>query len=113
VVHGDLKAANVLLMRGGEDPGGLWARNLGYRVTAKVADFGLALSLDPKDTHATMAARVSRICRRHASSSPAAAHRLSHCAARSPPPTTVRPAVTGAAAVLRHVARSSTSLVNS
>jgi hypothetical protein len=28
-------------------------------VTAKVADFGLALSLDPKDTHAAMAARVS------------------------------------------------------
>jgi serine/threonine protein kinase len=62
VVHGDLKAANVLLTRGGEDPGGLWARNLGYRVTAKVADFGLALSLDPKDTHATMAARVSAEC---------------------------------------------------
>jgi serine/threonine protein kinase len=59
VVHGDLKAANVLLTRGGEDVGGLWAQSLGYRVTAKVADFGLALSLDPKDTHATMAARVS------------------------------------------------------
>jgi serine/threonine protein kinase len=59
VVHGDLKAANVLLTRGGEDVRGLWARNLGYCVTAKVADFGLALSLDPKDTHATMAARVS------------------------------------------------------
>jgi serine/threonine protein kinase len=58
VVHGDLKAANVLLTHGGEDVGGLWARNLGYRVTAKVADFGLALSLDPKDTHATMAARM-------------------------------------------------------
>jgi serine/threonine protein kinase len=58
VVHGDLKAANVLLTRGGEDVEGLWAANLGYRVTAKVADFGLALQLDPKDTHATMAARV-------------------------------------------------------
>jgi serine/threonine protein kinase len=57
-VHGDLKAANVLLTRGGEDVGGLWGHTLGYRVTAKVADFGLALSLDPKDTHATMAARV-------------------------------------------------------
>jgi serine/threonine protein kinase len=58
-VHGDLKAANVLLTRGGEDVGGLWGHTLGYRVTAKVADFGLALQLDPKDTHATMAARVS------------------------------------------------------
>jgi serine/threonine protein kinase len=58
VVHGDLKAANVLLTRGGEDVGGLWGASLGYRVTAKVADFGLALQLDPKDTHATMAARV-------------------------------------------------------
>jgi serine/threonine protein kinase len=58
VVHGDLKAANVLLTRAGEDVGRLWARTLGYRVTAKVADFGLALQLDPKDTHATMAARV-------------------------------------------------------
>lgn len=59
VVHGDLKAANVLLTRGGEDVGGVWAATLGYKVTAKVADFGLALSLDPNDTHATMAARVS------------------------------------------------------
>uniref|UniRef100_A0A383W883 Protein kinase domain-containing protein n=1 Tax=Tetradesmus obliquus TaxID=3088 RepID=A0A383W883_TETOB len=57
VVHGDLKAANVLLTRGGEDCGGLWASCLGYRVTAKVADFGLALQLDASDTHATMAAR--------------------------------------------------------
>ncbi|WIA35332.1 hypothetical protein OEZ86_003786 [Tetradesmus obliquus] len=57
VVHGDLKAANVLLTRGGEDCGGLWASCLGFRVTAKVADFGLALQLDPSDTHATMAAR--------------------------------------------------------
>eukprot|EP00883_Tetradesmus_obliquus_P006895 jgi/Sobl393_1/17454/SZX64266.1 len=57
VVHGDLKAANVLLTRGGEDCGGLWAACLGFRVTAKVADFGLALQLDPSDTHATMAAR--------------------------------------------------------
>ncbi|KAF6240407.1 kinase-like domain-containing protein [Scenedesmus sp. NREL 46B-D3] len=57
VVHGDLKAANVLLTRGGEDVGGLWAASMGYRVTAKVADFGLALQLDPQDTHATMAAR--------------------------------------------------------
>jgi serine/threonine protein kinase len=62
VVHGDLKAANVLLTRGGEDVGGLWGHTLGYRVTAKVADFGLALSLDPKDTHATMAARVRAPC---------------------------------------------------
>jgi hypothetical protein len=29
------------------------------QVTAKVADFGLALPLDPSDTHATLAARVS------------------------------------------------------
>lgn len=30
-----------------------------WQVTAKVADFGLALPLDPSDTHATLAARVS------------------------------------------------------
>jgi hypothetical protein len=31
------------------------------QVTAKVADFGLALPLDPADTHATLAARVSYV----------------------------------------------------
>ncbi|KAF8060546.1 RPL6 [Scenedesmus sp. PABB004] len=57
VVHGDLKAGNVMLTKGGDDPGGVWAATVGYRVTAKVADFGLALPLGPADTHATMAAR--------------------------------------------------------
>eukprot|EP00775_Hariotina_reticulata_P008079 gene8079-8273_t len=57
IVHGDLKAGNVMLTKGGQDPGRVWAATVGYKVTAKVADFGLALPLDPQDTHATMAAR--------------------------------------------------------
>jgi serine/threonine protein kinase len=52
VVHGDLKSGNVLLT--GSSTG---------RLSAKVADFGLALCLDPHDTHATMAARVRTLTR--------------------------------------------------
>ena len=59
VVHGDLKAANVLLTKTGDEPGSAWQPIVGHRVTARVADFGLAMPLDPNDTHATMAARVS------------------------------------------------------
>eukprot|EP00879_Flechtneria_rotunda_P020363 GHRR01021415.1.p1 GENE.GHRR01021415.1~~GHRR01021415.1.p1 ORF type:complete len:591 (+),score=196.37 GHRR01021415.1:254-1774(+) len=59
VVHGDLKAANIMLTKNGEDPSGAWRVAVGYKVVAKVADFGLALTLDSNDTHATMAARVS------------------------------------------------------
>jgi serine/threonine protein kinase len=50
VVRGDLKSGNVLLTGGSTG-----------RLSAQVADFGLALCLDPHDTHATMAARV-RTC---------------------------------------------------
>lgn len=59
VVHGDLKAANVLLSKSGDDRGSAWTATIGYRVIAKVADFGLAMPLGPNDTHATMPARVS------------------------------------------------------
>lgn len=59
VVHGDLKAANVMLATGGPDPEGLWG-TFGRRLTAKVADFGLAVSLGPSETHASLTARVSR-----------------------------------------------------
>jgi hypothetical protein len=54
-----LQAGNVMLTKGGHDTGHVWAATVGYKVTGKVADFGLALPLDPQDTHATMAARVS------------------------------------------------------
>lgn len=48
IVHGDLKASNVMLTSS-SDP----SRPL----KAKVADFGLSFPLPPSDTHATMAAR--------------------------------------------------------
>lgn len=59
--HGDLKAANVLLTAGsiGEATDEVWADASCLPLTAKVADFGLAMSLGPTDTHATMLARVS------------------------------------------------------
>jgi serine/threonine protein kinase len=60
IVHADLKAANVMLTSGGDDVSGTWGAASGApRMTAKVADFGLALPLDPSDTHATLSARVS------------------------------------------------------
>lgn len=63
IVHADLKAANVMLTNTGEDLGGVWAVGPGgRRLTAKVADFGLALPLDPSDTHATLSARVRSGC---------------------------------------------------
>jgi serine/threonine protein kinase len=67
IVHGDLKAGNVMLTSsgaGGCSSGGLsnprvWAGAPGDRpLTAKVADFGLAFPLPPTDTHATLLARV-------------------------------------------------------
>lgn len=71
--HGDLKAGNVLLtagsitspgQRGGSDEeqqraAEVWAQAGSLPLTAKVADFGLAMPLGPSDTHATMLARVS------------------------------------------------------
>ncbi|WIA15144.1 hypothetical protein OEZ85_001831 [Tetradesmus obliquus] len=58
IVHADLKAANVMLTNGGDNANGTWgAAAGGRRMTAKVADFGLALPLDPSDTHATLSAR--------------------------------------------------------
>ncbi|KAI8470186.1 MAG: hypothetical protein J3K34DRAFT_521543 [Monoraphidium minutum] len=62
IVHGDLKAHNVLLT-GSTDPtagmtnGRIWATNGGRRLTAKVGDFGMALPLQPTDTHASLVAR--------------------------------------------------------
>jgi hypothetical protein len=60
-VHGDLKAANVMLVGAGADPHGLWHPTLGRRIVAKVADFGLAVSLGPSETHASLTARVSAL----------------------------------------------------
>jgi serine/threonine protein kinase len=60
IVHGDIKASNVLLTWAGA--GGLKAAGLQWNsVTAKVADFGLALLLGPSDTHATHYSRVSNM----------------------------------------------------
>lgn len=73
IVHGDLKAGNVMLTSsssgsvGGLPSVRMWASGTGDRtLTAKVADFGLALPLGPRDTHATLLARVSCRCRRWA-----------------------------------------------
>ena len=58
IVHGDIKASNVLLTGAGAD--GMTAGGMQWSsVTAKVADFGLALLLAPADTHATHYSRVS------------------------------------------------------
>jgi serine/threonine protein kinase len=62
VVHGDLKAANVMLATGGADPEGIWTITIGRRLVAKVADFGLAVSLGPSETHASLTARVGCGC---------------------------------------------------
>lgn len=68
--HGDLKAGNVLLQAStgvGRAGSGaqqqellrVWTQAGCLPLTAKVADFGLALPLGPTDTHATLLARVS------------------------------------------------------
>jgi serine/threonine protein kinase len=69
--HGDLKAGNVLLTAN-PTPGSstscsgqfarsveVWAASGSQPLSAKVADFGMAMPLGPQDTHATMLARVS------------------------------------------------------
>ena len=65
IVHGDLKAANVMLSSAdgcrGRHVGGPAPPPVLTQLTAKVADFGLALPLDPSVTHATLCARV-RVC---------------------------------------------------
>lgn len=50
IVHSDLKARNVLLRSDMQDPRGF---------TAKVADFGLSLTIDPNSTHISNAFQVS------------------------------------------------------
>lgn len=63
IVHGDLKAGNVMLTVSGNsscDGASAWSTAGSQRLTAKVADFGLAMPLGPSDTHATLMARVSR-----------------------------------------------------
>ena len=67
--HGDLKAGNVLLTAnpspcandGCSDPSAgsaeVWIAAGSQPLSAKVADFGMAMPLGPKDTHATMLAR--------------------------------------------------------
>ena len=49
VVHSDLKARNVLLRSDMQDPRGF---------TAKVADFGLSMTIDPSATHISNAFQV-------------------------------------------------------
>jgi serine/threonine protein kinase len=49
IVHSDLKARNVLLRSDAHDPRGF---------TAKVADFGLSLTIDPNATHISNAFQV-------------------------------------------------------
>lgn len=51
IVHSDLKARNVLLRSDAHDPRGF---------TAKVADFGLSLTIDPNATHVSNAFQVGR-----------------------------------------------------
>jgi serine/threonine protein kinase len=74
IIHGDVKAANVLLACAPGDVAealprraALWraAAALGgpaNQLTAKVADFGLAMVLPAADTHATLVMRVSSVC---------------------------------------------------
>jgi serine/threonine protein kinase len=72
--HGDLKAGNVLLTAGSianavqncccdehdeQSAAEVWVQAGSLPLTAKVADFGLAMPLGPTDTHVTMLARVS------------------------------------------------------
>ena len=70
IVHGDIKASNVLLTGAGAD--GMKAAGMQWSsVTAKVADFGLALLLGPADTHATHYSRV-RLAHVHSTACPQA-----------------------------------------
>lgn len=69
IVHGDLKAGNVMLTSSSAANTGalpsvrMWAAPPGTPpLTAKVADFGLALPLAPSDTHATLLARGTPRC---------------------------------------------------
>mgnify|MGYP001806919092 CR=1 FL=1 len=67
--HGDLKAGNVLLTVNPSPGNGdgcpdhsekcveVWTAAGSQPLSAKVADFGMAMPLGPKDTHATMLAR--------------------------------------------------------
>ncbi len=63
IVHGDLKAGNVMLTSSSAANTGalpsvrMWAAPGTPPLMAKVADFGLALPLAPSDTHATLLAR--------------------------------------------------------
>lgn len=50
ILHSDLKARNVLLRSDAHDPRGF---------AAKVADFGLSLTIDPNSTHVSNAFQVS------------------------------------------------------
>lgn len=50
ILHSDLKARNVLLRSDAHDSRGF---------TAKVADFGLSLTIDPQSTHVSNAFQVS------------------------------------------------------
>jgi serine/threonine protein kinase len=56
IVHSDLKARNVLLRSDMQDPRGF---------TAKVADFGLSLTIDPNSTHISNAFQVCRPMCKH------------------------------------------------
>jgi len=51
ILHSDLKARNVLLRSDAADPRGF---------SAKVADFGLSLTIDPHATHVSNAFQVRR-----------------------------------------------------
>lgn len=51
ILHSDLKARNVLLRGDAQDPRGF---------IAKVADFGLSLTIDPHSTHVSNAYQVSK-----------------------------------------------------
>jgi serine/threonine protein kinase len=82
--HGDLKAGNVLLTVN-PSPGNsdgcpdhsekcveVWTAAGSQPLSAKVADFGMAMPLGPKDTHATMLARgVSQVSGHSAGHKPA------------------------------------------
>lgn len=55
-----LQAGNVMLTSMSNGVAGrVWSVGGGRQLTAKVADFGLAMPLGPTDTHATLLARVS------------------------------------------------------
>ena len=95
--HGDLKAANVLLTGNMAMSNScacgfgrcscalqVWTAAGSPPLTAKVADFGLAINLGPQDTHATMMARVSAQARSRLYT------RLYNCKCKSNPSQTPR-----------------------